>query len=301
MKEQGITYLPDYKAARAVKTAQAAEDLKVLEEARPLELHGIEQETELLAASGGGGGATTVSATRTPPGKPPSGPKTTETAKPATTTSGAPTGGPTGATRHTAIKRIGPDTGPSKPLDPTSPADVERAEELTESLEQLKNRGTPQTPLREIEVVPQPMGAYYDFAGDSRLLGRRLAEAGMPKPSTVHQAHHIVPANEAAAQQVRDFLRSRGFTDINHVDNGVWLPTGRSNPNVTAEFLHDYTFGRANYNAEYFHRLEDILMSNPNITPKQIGDRLRWIRSYLQEGKLPPPQYPGDLPPIIGD
>jgi hypothetical protein len=130
---------------------------------------------------------------------------------------------------------------------------------------------------------------YNPWHGDSRLLGQRLRESGWPKPGEGYQAHHIVPSNEPPAQRLRDFLRDRGFEDINHPDNGVWLPTGSQTGNVGAEFKHEFTFNDPAFRNEYFTRLEEILMSDSKISRATIHLKLRSIRTYLKKGELPPP------------
>lgn len=122
------------------------------------------------------------------------------------------------------------------------------------------------------------------WEGDSGLLGQRLG----PPPGPGYQAHHIVPSGEGRAAALRDFMRQRGWKDINDVDNGVWLPTGRNTPNLGGEFKHEFTFDAAHFDDEYFQRLEDILMRDPNISPSRIRFKLRMIRSFLQKGQLPP-------------
>jgi hypothetical protein len=122
------------------------------------------------------------------------------------------------------------------------------------------------------------------WEGDSKLLGQRLG----PKPGPGYQAHHMVPADEPRAAALRDFLKGRGWKDINDADNGVWLPTGSQTENLGAEFKHEFTFDAGHYNDEYFQRMEDILMKDPKISPSGIRLKLRGIRMYLKDGRLPP-------------
>lgn len=128
---------------------------------------------------------------------------------------------------------------------------------------------------------------YDPWKGDSSLLAKRIG----PPPGPGYQAHHIVPANEPEAEALREFLKKRGWTDINAGDNGVWLPTGSQTENLGAEFKHEFTFDNDHFDGEYFRRLEDILMKDPKITPSGIALKLRGIRMYLQEGRLPPPGF----------
>jgi hypothetical protein len=125
---------------------------------------------------------------------------------------------------------------------------------------------------------------YDPWVGDSTLLGERLSASGIPKTGPNYEAHHIIPSNEPNAERLRAFLRKRGFKDINHPDNGVWLPRGFRTGNIEGEFIHDFTFER-----EYFERLEEILMRDPNITPSGIHLKLRSIRMFLKKGRLPSP------------
>lgn len=135
--------------------------------------------------------------------------------------------------------------------------------------------------VRTTEYDPQ--------VGDSGLLGDRLAKADLPKPGPNYEAHHIVPADEPRAAALREFLEQRGFRDINDVDNGVWLPRGSRAQNIGGEFKHEFTFDNPHFNDEYFTRLEDILMKDPKIRPAGIRFKLRQIRMFLKQGKLPPP------------
>jgi hypothetical protein len=57
---------------------------------------------------------------------------------------------------------------------------------------------------------------------------------------------------------VRQFVQDRGFKDINDVDNGAWLPTGKKAPNITGAYKHEFTFDNESFAGEYFQRLEDI-------------------------------------------
>jgi Domain of unknown function (DUF4157)/A nuclease family of the HNH/ENDO VII superfamily with conserved AHH len=127
---------------------------------------------------------------------------------------------------------------------------------------------------------------YDPWVGDSELLGKRLG----PPPGPGHEAHHIVPANEPRAAALRDFLRKRGWKDINDADNGVWLPRGEAK-NLGTSFKHEFTFDPSRARGltdEYFRRLEEILMSDPKITRSGIRLKLRGIGGYLKNGQLPP-------------
>ena len=167
-------------------------------------------------------------------------------------------------------------------------------EEIAHSRQELESRHVSDDtydPSRyeRLDTAPQRLSEYNPWRGDSNLLGQRLeSEANLPKPGEGYEAHHIVPANEPAAQELRNFLRERGWKDINDADNGVWLQRENRGGNVDAAYKHEFTFDRNYYNREYFHRIEDILMRDPNITPAGIRFKLRQIRSFLMKGQLPP-------------
>ncbi len=98
----------------------------------------------------------------------------------------------------------------------------------------------------------------------------------------------MVPAGEERAAALRDFMRKRGWKDINDADNGVWLPRGSQAQNLGGEFKHEFTFDQGHFDDEYFQRLEDILMRDPKISPSGLRLKLRGIRTYLMRGQLPP-------------
>jgi hypothetical protein len=173
-------------------------------------------------------------------------------------------------------------------------ASIYTDEEIHEHIAEQTTHQGPGSPLNEGDVAEENIRStktvrpteYDPWVEDSKLLGRRLEQAKMPKPGPDYEAHHIVPSNEPAAQQLRVFLRDHGFNDINDVDNGVWLPRGSQAENVNSAYMHDFTFDRP-YTREYFERLEDILMKE-GITSSEIHLKLRAIREYLKQGKLPP-------------
>ena len=216
----------------------------------------------------------------------------------------AATGGGAGATRHTVFRRIGPSTGQREPFQPRL-ADVDEADDLLGSLEQLKGRDPGnESKLIQGEFGPEntrppgnyTLGEYDPMVGDSKLLGERMTASGSPRPTAARQqAHHMIPSGEPRADQVRNFVQRHGFTDINDPDNGVWLSTGKKAPNAEAGFKHEFTFDNAQFNDEYFHRLEDLFMKE-GITEAGIRARMELLRESLLNGKLPPPNADKALP-----
>jgi hypothetical protein len=137
----------------------------------------------------------------------------------------------------------------------------------------------------DVRKTPNVRTYEYDpWTGDSTLLGKRLG----PPPGPGYQAHHMVPGGEPRAAELRDFMRSRGWKDINDADNGVWLPTHNTQGNLGGEFKHEFTFDNDHFNDEYFTRLEEILMKDPKIGASGLRLKLRNIRAYLRRGQLPP-------------
>jgi Domain of unknown function (DUF4157)/A nuclease family of the HNH/ENDO VII superfamily with conserved AHH len=161
-------------------------------------------------------------------------------------------------------EHIAEETQPKNPGDQMNPGDV--------GPENVRDRPHIRT------------GEYDPWSGDSKLLGDRLGKS----PGPGYQAHHIVPAGEPRASRLRDFLRGRGWKDINDRDNGVWLPTGSKTGNLGGEYKHEFTFDAEHLEGEYFDRLESILMKDPKITPSGIRLKLRMIRGFLLKGQLPP-------------
>jgi len=286
MKEQRITSLTD------VKAAKEAEQLRIaLEQQQALEVE--RQEAEQKAAQMTGG--RTTGSGRVSTGAPP-----TTTSRTSSTRSSSGGGG-TGVS-----KRVGPSTGQRTPydLEATGGGEVDKDEDLYESRKALEGRdpGQEGKQIRDelgTEAVrpaaPHTPGEYDPTVGDSRLLGKRMKAAGEPRPGKGYQAHHMIPSSEPSADQVRQFILYHGFKDINDVDNGVWMPTGKRTANIGAEFKHEFTFDKKSFAGEYFHRLEDIFMIE-GITENGIRLRLRRLKSFLENGQLPPAEAFSDLP-----
>ncbi|GAB3777832.1 hypothetical protein GCM10028796_57430 [Ramlibacter monticola] len=285
MQEQGITNIGEFKAARE------AGKLKVAEQQQAVEIVQAEAQPKVAQMSGGGGGSR-VTPVRS------SGSGTTSTV----TSSGA--GGT--STRIGPFKRVGPSTGQRTPYDLEAAAggQADEADDLLESMNALKGRD----PAAEGKLIegefdpanvrrtPAVRVTEYDPAvGDSALLGKRLRAEGRLPSGPGAQAHHMVPSNEPMADQVRNFIRERGFKDINDPDNGVWLPTGKQTTNIRGEFKHEFTFDNASFGGEYFHRLEDIFMVE-GITETGIRLRMRMLRESLLKGELPPAEAFANLP-----
>jgi hypothetical protein len=126
---------------------------------------------------------------------------------------------------------------------------------------------------------------YEPTIGDSSLLGKRLSESYKPKPGINYEAHHIVPSGDKRAGRLQDLLRRRKV-DINHPDNGVWLPKGGQSKKVGAEWRHEFAS-----RPEYFERLEEILLKKPELSAQAIQEKLKQIRVWLENGQLPPPGF----------
>jgi hypothetical protein len=124
--------------------------------------------------------------------------------------------------------------------------------------------------------------------GDSKLLGGNLEAAKIPKPGVNYEAHHIVPSGEAKAARVRALFKKRGVP-INDSDNGAWLPRGNKSGNLGGEYKHEFTFDDPAFDDEYFNLLEEIFIKEPPLSASQIRLKLRSIRVFLSQGKLPPP------------
>jgi hypothetical protein len=124
--------------------------------------------------------------------------------------------------------------------------------------------------------------------GDSQLLGNNLRAAGFEKPGAHYEAHHMVPSGEPKAAELQDLLRKKGIP-INDADNGVWLPRDNRSGNLGGEYKHEFTFDTEALGSEYFDLLKTILIKEPPLGAASIRLKLRNIRSFLSNGKLPPP------------
>ncbi len=62
----------------------------------------------------------------------------------------------------------------------------------------------------------------YGLSSGSRRLGRVLERVGEPRPSKLHDAHHLVAENHPRAQQARDVL-DKWKIPIDGAENGAWV------------------------------------------------------------------------------
>ncbi len=71
------------------------------------------------------------------------------------------------------------------------------------------------------------------------------------QPDINHQAHHIIPQNDARAQRLRTLLNNAGI-NINDPRNGIWLPRNGAVDNPGAVTPHNQTL-----TIKYFEYLDD--------------------------------------------
>jgi hypothetical protein len=107
----------------------------------------------------------------------------------------------------------------------------------------------------------------------SLILGNKMIEAGIVRPSFRHAAHHIIAGNSPKAEQARLVLQKFDI-GINDAINGVFLPTER---NVSNSIYHPCLHTR-----EYYDKINEILLGAKN--KKEVEEALRDIADRLSKG-----------------
>lgn len=128
---------------------------------------------------------------------------------------------------------------------------------------------------------------------ESEILGAALEQAGFPKPSEFHEAHHIVERNASEAAKTRALLEHYGI-DINGVDNGCWLARRtkatliESKGSVNDSFSSHDTYGSALslHSQEYIKAVEARLIAASIGGEEAIRRELNTIRDILAVGDL---------------
>lgn len=120
----------------------------------------------------------------------------------------------------------------------------------------------------------------------TKVLIRNLYACGEPKPSTEHQAHHIIPGSgiwrKSDLRMVRNRLYMSGVR-INDPRNGVWLAAGSRDKNK-----HWATPESPNHGATSGDNYEKWLIKRLNVTPGQsFIMSLQAIKTRLKSGKFP--------------
>lgn len=117
------------------------------------------------------------------------------------------------------------------------------------------------------------------------ILAEKLEQAGMPRPSPIHEPHHIVPSGAPGAERAQAILEEAGI-HIDEAANGVWLPrtsrvaqaeSGIVNEAITS---HD-TIHTARYFEELTRRLEIGAQSD------RVYETLEAIRMEIELGLFP--------------
>ncbi len=110
----------------------------------------------------------------------------------------------------------------------------------------------------------------------SRVLGRAMQKAGVPRPKG-HAAHHVVAKKATAAQPARDVLERLGV-GLDDAANGVFLPTSSTPASGAANHLNLHTAG-------YYDAVNDALGGAQ--TQAQVLGILTDIAKKLQSGGFP--------------
>lgn len=117
------------------------------------------------------------------------------------------------------------------------------------------------------------LGFSLGLANPSRKLGQEMIKDHRPRPSSNHDAHHIVPAADKRfpeAEEARTILEKFKI-DLSDSANGVWLPR---KPGLSEGTHHPGVHTRA-----YYEKLEELLREAGNRDHaieilKDIGQRL---------------------------
>ncbi len=88
-------------------------------------------------------------------------------------------------------------------------------------------------------------------------LADSLEGVGLPRPSSIHEPHHIVPWSDPRAARAREILEEAGI-GVDNAANGVWLPrTSRvTSENILNESLTSHDVVHTN---RYFDKITEIL------------------------------------------
>jgi hypothetical protein len=116
------------------------------------------------------------------------------------------------------------------------------------------------------------------------VLAESLESSGMPRPSSIHEPHHIVPSGSPGAERARTILEEAGI----HVDdaaNGVWLPrtsrVAREGAVVNEAISSHDTIHTARYMAEITSRLEAAAEVD------MVYEEMEAIRMLIELGRFP--------------
>jgi HNH/ENDO VII superfamily nuclease len=113
-----------------------------------------------------------------------------------------------------------------------------------------------------VEHPDQPVGT--GASTGAEILAENLENAGEARPSQYHEAHHIVPENDARADTARTILQNAGI-DVNDSNNGVWLARtsrGASSP--------------SGITGDAFSSHDSI---HTNVYMNELTDRLEWAQA----------------------
>jgi hypothetical protein len=115
-------------------------------------------------------------------------------------------------------------------------------------------------------------------SSNARILGNNMENAGVARPAD-SAAHHIVASTSPQAAPARSQLGKFGI-DINHHDNGVFLPRRSSAANPTGASVHSKIHTRA-----YFAYVNEMMSGARNAS--EARDVLGYIRNQLLAGAWP--------------
>lgn len=117
------------------------------------------------------------------------------------------------------------------------------------------------------------------------LLEKYMRAVPIPKPSSTHTAHHIVPGKgkTKSAGRARMFIHALGIR-INDPDNGVWLPTYAKH---TPSWAMPNSLGHLQYHTEGYEWWVNNKLQKKS-TESFVRLELQLIGMALQQNKLPP-------------
>jgi len=118
----------------------------------------------------------------------------------------------------------------------------------------------------------------------TKVLEEFMRAVPMPKPSSNHTAHHIVPGKGRTTHSARARSRIHLFgVRINDPDNGVWLPSASK---FTPNWSMPDALGHKQYHTEGYEKWVSMRLRNQS-SEIFIRQELRLIALILEQNKLP--------------
>ena len=125
----------------------------------------------------------------------------------------------------------------------------------------------------------------------SRRLGNHMRRAGDPRPSAHCACHHMISGGHEDALMMRLVLVSMAMR-IDDPHNGCWLPHDWPDRAFMPNHLRNAVPHRRIHTANYYQWLAGRINTAVIKTPEQLIQALRFARTCLQSGAVPPNVMP---------